>query len=171
MVEAHGLLFAGLSRERAWVKRTRGFDGEELERYLRTNAVTDLFALREASARLEFELELSESDRPGEMGERWSELLGEATGVRFEVRAYLERLGQRFGVARYLRGRMLAAQLLRELRERFDHDWYRNPLSGPFLADWLAHGMRFNAPELAATLGNDRLGADALIAQVRESLP
>ncbi len=170
VVEAHGLLFAGLSRERAWVKRTRGFDSEELERYLRTNAVTDLFALREASARLEFELELSESDRPGEMGERWSELLGEATGVRFEARAYLERLGQRFGVARYLRGRMLAAQLLRELRERFDHDWYRNPLSGPFLADWLTHGMRFSAPELAATLGADRLGSDALIASVRESL-
>ena len=170
VVKAHGLLFAGLSRERAWVKRTRGLQGETLESYLRTGAVTDLFALREAAARLEFELEMSETDRPGEMGERWAELLGEATGFRFEPRAFLERIGQRFGVARYLRSRMLAAQLFRELRDRFDQDWYRNPRTGPFLADWFAHGMRFNAPELAATLGNDRLGADALIAQVRESL-
>jgi hypothetical protein len=168
VVKGHGLLFAGLSREGAWVRRTRGLQGEALEEYLRTAAVTDLFALREAAARLEFEIELSEEPSPGELGPAWAERLTEATGFRFHPRSFLERLGQRFGVARFLRGRMLAAQLRREIRERFDEDWYRNPLTGPFLGDWFSHGLRFSAAELGASLGNDRLDADALISDLRE---
>ncbi len=169
VVQGHGLLFASLSRERAWVRRTRELEGRVLDEYLRTAAVVDLFSLREAAARLDFEIEMSESTGPGEMGLRWAEILGSATGFRFDPRSFLERLGQRFGVARYLRGRMLSAQLRRELRERFDDDWYRNPQAGPFLGDWFAHGLRFSAADLAATLGTDQLGADALIATVRES--
>jgi hypothetical protein len=168
VVKAHGLLFAGLGREGAWVRRTRGLNGQALDEYLRTVAVADLFSLREASARLAFEIELSDSDRPGELGPMWAERLTAATGFRFDPRSFLDRLGQRFGVARYLRGRMLAAQLRRELRERFDEDWYRNPRTGPFLGDWFANGLRFSAAEVAASLGNDRLGAGALIAAVRE---
>jgi len=168
VVKGHGLLFAGLSREGAWVRRTRGMQGKALEEYLRTAAVADLFSLREAAARLEFEIELSDSASPGEMGPRWSEILSAATGFRFDASSFLERLGQRFGVARYLRGRMLAAQLSRELREQFDEDWYRNPRSGPFLGDRFSHGLRFTAAEVAATLGHDRLGADALIAAIRQ---
>lgn len=168
VVKGHGLLFAGLGREGAWVRRTRGLNGQALDEYLRTVAVADLFSLREASARLAFEIELSDSARPGELGPTWAETLTAATGFRFDPRSFLDRLGQRFGVARYLRGRMLAAQLRRELRERFDEDWYRNPRAGPFLGDWFANGLRFSAAEVAATLGNDRLGADALIAAVRE---
>lgn len=171
VVEAHGLLFQGLSRCGPWVRRTRGLDGEELERYVRSVALADLYALREAAARLEFELELSDTEHPGSMGARWAEVLRSATGVRFDPRAFLEKLGQRFGVARYLRGRMLAAQLERELRERFDEDWYRNPRTGPYLGAWFAHGMHFTAFELATRLGEDRLGVDALLESVRASLP
>ena len=167
VVQGHGLLFAGLSRESAWVRRTRGLQGQALEEYLRTAAVADLFSLREAAARLEFEIELSDSASPGEMGPRWAEILGVATGFQFDPSSFLERLGQRFGVARYLRGRMLAAQLSRELREQFDEDWYRNPRAGPFLGDRFSNGLRFTAAEVATTLGGDRLDADALIASVR----
>jgi hypothetical protein len=168
VVKGHGLLFAGLGREAAWVRRSRGFRGEQLQDYLRAVAVADLFSLREAAARLDFEIELSESERPGELGPRWAEILGGATGFRFHPQAFLERLGQRFGVARFLRGRMLSAQLHRELRDRFDEDWYRNPRAGPFLGEWFSRGLRFSAAELAGTLGNDRLGAEELIAQVKE---
>lgn len=168
VVKAHGLLFAGLSREAAWVRRTRGMDGQVLEDYLRTAAVTDMFSLREAAARLEFEIELAESESPVELGGRWTEVLTAATGFRFDSRSYLERLGQRFGVARYLRGRMLAAQMRRALRETFDEDWYRNPRSGPFLGDRLARGLRFSATDVASTLGDEKLRADTLIAAIRE---
>jgi hypothetical protein len=169
VAEAHGMLFAGLSRDGSWVRRTRGLHGEALEDYLRGAAVADLFSLREAAGRLEFEVELSGSASPGEMGGRWADILGSSTGFRFDPRSFLERLGQRFGVARYLRGRMLAAQMHRDLRERFDDDWYRNPRTGLLLGDWFTNGLRFSAAEVAANLGNDRLGADALILSVQES--
>ena len=169
VAKAHGLLFAGLSREERWVRRVRGLEGEALEDYLRVAAVTDLFSLREAAARLEFEIELSESDDPGAMGPVWSERLSEATGFQFDPRSFLERIGQRFGVARFLRGRMLAAQLRRALVERFDVDWYRNPSTGPFLGDWFARGLGVSATEAAITLGHDRLGVDVLVDTIRES--
>jgi hypothetical protein len=169
VAEAHGMLFASLSRDGSWVQRTRGLQGAALDDYLRCAAMADLFSLREAAARLEFEVELSESTSPGEMGGRWSEILGSRTGFRFDPRSFLERLGQRFGVARYLRGRMLAAQLNRELRDRFDDDWYRNPRTGPHLGDWFAHGLRFSAVEVGASLGDASLSADALIRSAQES--
>lgn len=169
--EAHGLLIEGLSRCAPWVRRARGLSGDRLEGYLRSAALADLVSLRRAVGRLEFELELADSDQPAAMGPRWAELLRSATGVRHDPRSFLETLGQRFGVARHLRGRMLAAQLQRELRERFDEDWYRNPRTGPFLGGWLANGMRFTAVELATRLGGDRLGADALLRSTVEALP
>lgn len=168
VARAHGLLFAGLSREDGWVRRASGLQGQPLAEYRRAAGAVDLFALREAAARLEFEIEMSDSASPGDMGARWAELLGGATGFRFDPRSFLERLGQRFGVARYLRGRMLEAQLRRELRERFDDDWYRNPRSGPFLGDRFSNGLRFSAPEVASSCDNARLGVEALIASVRE---
>ena len=92
------------------------------------------------------------------------------TGITTDVdRRFAEHQAGGPKAARYLRGRMLSAQLRRELRERFDDDWYRNPQAGPFLGDWFAHGLRFSAADLAATLGTDQLGADAVIATVRES--
>lgn len=169
VAEGHGMLFAGLSRDASWVQRARGLRNEALADYLRGVAVADLFSLREAAARLEFEVELSESASPGNMGDRWAEILESRTGLRFDPRSFLERLGQRFGVARFLRGRMLAARMQRELRERFDDDWYRNPRTGPLLGDWFANGLRFSAAEAGANLGSDRLGADALIRSVEES--
>ncbi len=177
VVEAHGLLFAGLSLCGPWVRRVRGMGGTALEDYLRIVSLMDLYAVRKAAARLEFELELCDSEHPAIMGPDWADILHSGTGFRFDPRAFLERLGQRFGVGHWLRGRMLAAQLERELRDRFDEDWYRNPQTGPFMGDWFAHGMRSNAAtlatrlgELATRLGEDRLGVDALIQAVRERL-
>ncbi len=170
VVEAHGALFAGLARSRPWTRRVRGFGEEQLNEYLRLAGFVDLYELRRSVGQLQFDLELAGSERPEAMGPRWAELLHEATGLRFDSRAYLERLGQRFGVARRIRSRMLASQLQRELREKFDEDWYRNPRTGPFLGDWFAEGLRCSAVELAARLGQDRLNADALLTSIREGL-
>jgi hypothetical protein len=170
VVHAHAALFAGLSRSRPWTRRVHDMEAGDLDDHLRLAVLIDLYALRRLVAQLEFDLELSDSDRPAALGPRWAELLHAATGFHFDPRAFLERLGQRFGAARLLRGRMLAAQLHRELRERFDDDWYRNPRAGPFLGDWLAEGLRFSAVELATQLGEDRLNADALLSSIREGL-
>lgn len=170
VIRAHGDLFEDLTRSAAWLKRLWTLDEEALQSQLRLAALLDLYRVRRLAAALEFQMEMSETGQPGEMAERWAELVEEATGFRFSRRLFLERLGHNFAMARALRGRMLAAQLHRELRERFGDDWFLNPRTGPYLRAWFAYGLRQDSSQRAAQLGRDRLNADALIAVCRERL-
>ncbi len=167
---AHGALFSDLALSPVWVRRARGLDGENLASYLRTARLLDLFEVRRAAGRMLFDLELCESERPGALGARWAELMYETTLVRHDPRRFLERLGQRFGAARELRARMLAALLERRLRERHGEDWIRDPAAGSFLRDWFAGGLSRDAGELAGLLGASGLDAGPLIATARERL-
>ncbi|MFQ5529379.1 MAG: hypothetical protein ACE5FP_03445 [Gemmatimonadota bacterium] len=170
VVDAHATLFGGLGRSSSWIGRAQGIDGDALGEYVRFAAFLELYAVRRMVARLTFDIELSQSERPGALGPRWAELMLEITGFRHDPRAFLAELGQRFGVARRLRARMLAALLARELKSRFDDDWYRNPRTGPYLGDWLAGGLTYDARELAVKLGAQSLVSDELGASIRRRL-
>jgi len=152
VLDAHATLIGGLGRTPSWTRHALGLEGRELEDYVRMAAFLELYALRRMVARLTFDLELSESERPGGMGPRWAELMEQATGFRHDPRAFLSELGQRFGVARRFRGRMLAAQLTRELESRFAEDWYRNPDTGEYLRHWFAQGLTHGADALMERL-------------------
>jgi hypothetical protein len=152
------------------VRRVTGLEGEPLAAFVRIAAFLELFAVRQMVGRLVFDLELAESDRPGAMGPRWAEIMLEATGFRHDPREYLSGLGQRFGVARRLRARMLAALLTAELESRFDEDWYRNPGSGAFLGEWFGAGLTYDAEELALKLSPDGLNADTLASSIHRRL-
>lgn len=166
VLDAHASLIDGLGREKGWVRHAFGTNGEELTEYVRFGAFLELYALRKMVARLEFDMELSDSPRPAAMGPRWAELMDSATGFRHDARTYLAELGQRFGIARRLRGRMLAAQLAASLESSFDEDWYRNPESGAFLSDWYASGFTYDAPVLAEKLGYETLDSGELTASL-----
>jgi hypothetical protein len=170
VAEAHGALFANLALNPDWLRRAKRVEESQQAEYLRLASWLDLYDLRRLAARLQFDLEVCESDRPGSLGARWAELMFDATRVRHDSRGYLTRLGQRFGSARELRARLLSATLARALEERFDEDWYRNPRSGKFLRQWLAGGLSRDATELSELLGQTGLVADPLIATVRDRL-
>ena len=170
VIRAHGDLFEDLTRSAAWLERVWTLDEDALADQLRLAALVDLYRVRRLAAALEFQMEMSETGQPAEMAERWAELIEAATGFRFSRRLFLERLGHNFAMARALRGRMLAAQLHRELRERFGDDWFLNPRAGPYLRAWFAYGLRQDSSQRAAQLGRDRLNADALIAVSQERL-
>lgn len=170
VVDAHATLFGGLGRSASWVRRVQGLEGDVLDEHIRLAAFLELFAVRRMVARLSFDMELSESERPGAMGPRWAELMLEVTGFRHDPRGFIADPGQRFDVARRLRARMLAALLTRELESRFDDDWYRNPKTGPFLGDWLAAGLTYDASELATKLGAPELVSDELVDSIRRRL-
>jgi hypothetical protein len=169
VVDAHATLFGGLSRSDSWVRHVQG-QGEGAAEHIRFAAFLELYAVRRMVAALAFDVELSESERPGSLRPRWAELMHEATGFRHDPRAFLAELGQRFGAARRLRARMLASILTRELVRRYDEDWYRNPKAGPFLRDWLAAGLTYDARELATKLDAPALGAEAFVESIHQRL-
>jgi hypothetical protein len=169
VLDAHATLIGALGRSPSWARHALGLEGDELSEYIRFGAFLELYALRRMVARLVFDLELAESERPGALGPRWAELMNEATGFRHDPRTFLSRLGQRFGVASRFRGRMLAALLTRELETRFDEDWYRNPDTGDFLRDWFAEGLTCDAAKRAERLGGS-LTCDELVASLSRRL-
>ncbi len=170
VAEAQGLLFSSLALNPGWVGASRGLEGETLREYLRLAGLLDLYETRRVAGRLLFDLELCESDRPGALGPRWAELMTRATGIGYDPRRHLERLGQRFGAARELRGRMLAALLERELVGRHGESWYRTAGAGEFLRTWWSGGLSRDAGELAELLGAEGLGAGPLVQVARERL-
>jgi len=170
VVDAHATLFGGLSRSASWVRRVQNLDSEALDEHNQLAAFLELFAVRRMVANLSFDMELSESERPGAMGPRWAELMLEITGFRHDPRAFLANPNRSFRVARRLRARMLSAILTSELESRFDDDWYRNPRTGPFLGDWLAAGLTYDAYEMATKLGAPDLTSDELEASIRRRL-
>jgi hypothetical protein len=119
---------------------------------------------------LEFALAEADTGHPEGPGVSWSQLMQSATGFTPDPREYLEYLGSGIQVAFWLRGRMLAAQLGRELQNRHDEDWYRNPRAGVFLSQWLLDYDGQDAGELAVQLGDDRLSAEALLTLTNERL-
>ena len=170
VVDAHATLFGGLSRTASWVRRVQNLDGDALDEHNQLAAFLELFAVRRMVANLTFDMELSESERPGAMGPRWAELMLEITGFRHDPRGFLANPNRGFRVARRFRARMLAALLTNELESRFDDDWYRNPRTGPFLGDWFAAGLTYDAHEMATKLGSADLASDELAASIRRRL-
>ncbi len=170
VVEAHTHLWADLGSSASWVGRVWGLTGERRQRYLRLAAFLDLHEVRWHAARLEFALAEADEGHPEGPGELWIKLIQTATGFIPDPREYLECMSPGIQVAFWLRGRMLAAQLSRELRDRHDEDWYRNPRAGAFLSQWLQDYDGQDAGELAVQLGDDRLSAGALLTLTNERL-
>lgn len=170
VVEAHTHLWADLAGTASWVGRVWGLKGDRRERYLRLAAFLDLHEVRWHAARLEFALASAGADHPEDPGAAWSQFVQAGTGFTPDPREYLEYLTTGIQVAFWLRGRMLAAQLSRELRNRHDEDWYQNPRAGAFLSQWLLDYDGQDAGELAVQLGDDRLSAEALLALTTERL-
>ncbi|MFQ5888591.1 MAG: hypothetical protein ACE5JR_00925 [Gemmatimonadota bacterium] len=167
---AHASSFAQLLLTPTWVRRAGGVEEARAREYVRMAAFLDLAELRSRAVRLEFGLELRQSEHPADLGARWAELHEVSSGFRGDPRGYLEMLDAWFEEARWLRGRMLSALLLRRLRDRYDEDWFRNPRAGHELRGWFEEGTLRDAAHLAARLDAPRLDAEALLESVVERL-
>lgn len=164
---AFGRAFAWLTGSAPWVERNTGLSGEKLTAYLGLATFVDLQAVRRDAATLIYELELAESDQPSELIDRYSQLMGQATGVQYDARSFLERAEGDFTSARRLRAWMLGAILSHELRERYDEDWLSNPRAGSSLRELFALGAMEDASDLARRFG-ERLGPAPLLAAFAE---
>ncbi|MFQ5690931.1 MAG: hypothetical protein ACE5HQ_11755 [Gemmatimonadota bacterium] len=171
VTETYAVLFELLTLEASWLRRTAGLSGDALRGYFTVAGFVMLHRLRRLAGRLLYEVELYTSELPGQMGPRYAEILTRATGFRYDERTFLEGLDRGFWVARRLRAWMLQAILRKELRERYDEDWDRNPGAGPFLCELFSAGQRDDSSQLAVQLGAEVLGPEALLSALDGWLP
>jgi hypothetical protein len=101
---------------------------------------------------------------------RYTELLSDATGFRYDDQDALLDLDDGFYAARYLRAWQLEATLRETLVERFDEDWFRNPRTGPMLLELFGRGQRDDADTLARSVVGAPLGFGPLTRQVTAAL-
>jgi hypothetical protein len=165
-----GSLLEGLLSNPAFAERVCGVPRAALPEYLRLGALLSLLRARRDAALLQVELEAYAPVDPHEGAERYVERLGRATGLRHDPRGALLALRPPFRVARRLRAAQLGAALSRQLRERFDDDWWRNPRSGALLLDFFRSGQRYTAAELSVQLTSSPLSLDTLREQLEEAV-
>lgn len=155
----HGvrLLFESLLLDEGWLKRYLRLTANQAREAARAFAFRQLSELRVLSAHAGFSLEAAQRGASSGLDDEYISRLSPALGVEaqrgvglFEVDLHDERLLQLDGYA-------LEFAWRKELRERFNEDFWRNPATGSWLLNLSARGQREDAVTLAKSLGHDTL--------------
>jgi hypothetical protein len=159
VTEAFAMLWDHLTLDAAWLgrytemgrggKRARG-QIADLQFEL---AVSELHLLRRYAGKLGYEMVLHRSDYGPGIADEYAERLTAATGFRYSAEDYLIDVDPGLYAGRYLRAWQLEAVLAGTLVERFDTDWFRNPLAGEMVRDLMRRGQADPADRVAAAVG------------------
>lgn len=142
---------------------------ERAEDYLRFVALREIVIVRRYCAKFHYERSLHGQGLDPARAEEYAERLQAATGARTAMEYWLDDVDPHFYCVRYLRAWMFAGALHQALRDRFDSDWFRNPRTGPFLADLWALGQSRPLEALARErLGLERLDFEPLLEMIHE---
>ncbi|MBW3660313.1 MAG: hypothetical protein KY397_01595 [Gemmatimonadetes bacterium] len=169
VTEGYAMTFDHLMHLAPFLRKVVGMG--EVEEFLRFQAFRDLVMVRRYCAKLGYERSLHRKGPGPGRSDEYVERLSEATGARAPDRLWLEDVDPHFYCVRYLRAWMLAGAMHRELRERFDDDWFVNPAAGPFLLDLFGLGQALPADALARErLAVERLDFGPLLEMIRERI-
>jgi hypothetical protein len=156
VTETYAMLFDHRMHDRGWLSRYTELGGRAGD-FRRMMAFEELHFIRRYCAKLLYEMEVyGGSFDASRLADRYVEWLSDSTGFAYRPEDAFVDLDSGFYSARYLRAWQLQALVNAALTERFDEDWYRNPVSGPwFTEELLARGQRDTADELAVMLGGE----------------
>lgn len=172
ITEGYAMLMDHLMRDAGWLRRYTQLAAGELEAFLRSSAFEELHFLRRYCAKLRYEIELhGEAAAPKELPAQYAEILGDATGFRYQEADAFVDVDPRFYAVRYLRAWQLQAVITETLIERYDEDWYRNPRAGPWIVNAMfSEGQGELADELAQRVTGRTLSFQPLIRAIERSL-
>jgi hypothetical protein len=165
LTEIYSYIVEAISREPGWHERYFELSPEQAAENAEATAFVETFLFRRYEAKLRFELEFWSafgSDGNG-WPDRYSELLTEATGVRYGPDNYLADMDAGFYSADYLRAWIRSSQLRQYLSREFGADWWRDSRTGDFLRDLWTEGTRPTSEEVAGRLGYEPLDTGPLV--------
>jgi hypothetical protein len=168
VTESYAMLFDHRMQDKAWLHRYTRLGANRVGRFLRTAGLEELHFLRRYSAKLIYERALYSGEVPwSELPDLYVSLLSDATGFEYDRADAFVDVDPRYYSARYLRAWQLQSVLNEQLTTRFDVDWFRNPVAGPWMVrELFAQGQRENAEEIAARAGASQLSFDPLVRKI-----
>ncbi|MCC7195297.1 MAG: hypothetical protein IT356_07070 [Gemmatimonadaceae bacterium] len=172
VTEGYAMLFDHRLKDRGWLLRYTGLGNARVDDYLRSAGFEELHFLRRYAAKLLYEMDLYGGSVPWDsLPALYVDTLSRATGFRYrEADAFVD-VDPHFYAARYLRAWQLQAVLNESLTERFNEDWWRNPVAGPWIVGELfGQGQRELADEQAMRVSARSLGFAPLVRAVERLL-
>lgn len=170
LTEGYGLLFEMLMSEPAWLMEQAGMPESEALAFADFHAFWELVAMRWLAAKLLYELALYGGIDDDIAREQYAGVLGLTMGVRVAPEEYLATTDDALYVARYARATMVAGHLAAWLRSRVGDAWWRSPEAGEALRRSWSRGQQWNAEDVVAHLGYDRLDWRPVLRQIRTRL-
>jgi hypothetical protein len=172
VTEAYAFSLEHLLLDAPWLAEHAELGGEELSTFLHRAHVYYLYMIRRYAAKLLYELELHGAGPQGwaAMPRRYAALLTEHLGFASPTETWLDDVDPGFYASQYLRAWMLEAQLRERWHRRSGDRWWAAAETGGEMRTLWSMGQALPADLLAAELGMDGLGIDALERRIREGL-
>jgi hypothetical protein len=157
VTEGFASLFERLAADAGWLKRYLRMPTPAATDGARLAAFAGLTVLRRHCAKLAHERTLCLRGASEERAEEYAEGQRRALHVEPHAGFFLYDVDPQLYSARYLRGWALEAQLKRQLTQRFNEDFWRNPAAGAWLRSLFTRGGSLTAEALASELSGQPL--------------
>jgi hypothetical protein len=167
LTEIYSYIVEAISREPGWHAEHFGLSDEDAQGNAEATLFTEAMLFRRYAAKLRFELGFWDRfPEDGGTSGGYSELLTQATGVRFPTENFLADMDAGFYSVDYLRAWIRSAQLRHRLLADVGEDWWRSPATGELLRGLFREGTRPTNEEIAGRLGFDALDVEPLVAEL-----
>jgi hypothetical protein len=165
LTEIYSYIFEAVTREPGWHSLHFGLTDAVAEENARATLFLEALLYRRYAAKLRYELGFwsAFADERGRSDRDYSQLLTEATGVRYDPRNYLADMDAGFYSADYLRAWIRAAQLRQFLLREVGDDWWRSTRTGDILRELFLEGTRPSSEEVAGRIGFEPLDTGPLL--------
>jgi hypothetical protein len=170
LTEGYGHLFERTVGEPAWLSGIIGMPESDALAYADFSAFWYLHLMRRMAAGLLYELYLHRTDDVALARAQWAGMLGLTLGVNYAPETFLVHVDDMLYVARYIRSIMVEGSLSAWLRANHGEAWWTSPAAGDALRRSWSRGQQWNAQDVVAHLGYDRLDWRPVLRQIRTLL-
>jgi len=168
LTEIYSYIFEAITREPEWHARYFGLSDAQAHENAQVTVFLEALLYRRYTAKLRYELGFwtAFADEHGTSARDYSQLLTDATGIRYDERNYLADMDAGFYSADYLRAWIRSAQLRAYLVAEIGAEWWRSPQTGELLRELFSEGTKPTSEEIAGRLGFEPLDTGPLVADL-----
>jgi hypothetical protein len=165
LTEIYSYIFEAVTREPGWHALHFGLSDAKAEENAEATLFLEALLYMRYAAKLRYELGFwsNFAEEGGRSPRDYSQLITDATGIRYDPRNYLSDMDSGFYSADYLRAWIRSAQLRAYLVDEVGEDWWRNAKTGEILRGLFAEGTKPSSEEVAGRLGFEPLDTGPLV--------